>query len=124
MNGRAQREAAERQAIEQQLAGLTFPAGGRPLKPCGTLTAYRRHLRAHEVPCQPCCDANAAASRAYRPGPTKRRPIDTRCGTDGGYQKHVRRREVPCQPCKDAHAKVLREYRARKREEAESCHAS
>lgn len=30
----------------------------RALKPCGTLAAYRRHLRNHEDPCDPCLHAN------------------------------------------------------------------
>ena len=29
----------------------------RPLKPCGTFAAYRRHLRAKETPCKPCRQA-------------------------------------------------------------------
>ena len=35
------------------------------LKPCGTLSAYARHIRKREVPCQPCKDANAARRRDY-----------------------------------------------------------
>lgn len=30
----------------------------RALKPCGTLAAYRRHLRNDEDPCDPCLHAN------------------------------------------------------------------
>ena len=29
----------------------------RPLKPCGTFAAYRRHLKAEEQPCEPCKQA-------------------------------------------------------------------
>jgi len=37
---------------------------GRPAtQPCGTVAAYRRHVRAGEPPCQPCRDAEAARQR-------------------------------------------------------------
>jgi hypothetical protein len=42
------------------------PNGRPPTEPCGTLAAYRRHLRHGEEACQPCKDANAARSREYR----------------------------------------------------------
>jgi 5-methylcytosine-specific restriction endonuclease McrA len=35
------------------------------LKPCGTKSAYSRHIYNKEKPCQPCKDANAAARREY-----------------------------------------------------------
>lgn len=36
------------------------------LSPHGTRPRYRHHLAWGEVPCQACCDGEAAASRAYR----------------------------------------------------------
>lgn len=36
----------------------------REIAPCGTRSAYSRHLRRGETPCQPCRDANADFSRA------------------------------------------------------------
>lgn len=38
----------------------------RGLKPCGTMAAYRRHLRRGEDPCDECREANTAASAASR----------------------------------------------------------
>jgi hypothetical protein len=38
----------------------------RPLKPCGTYPAYKRHLRAREVPCKPCLAAASTAAARYR----------------------------------------------------------
>jgi hypothetical protein len=38
------------------------------LMPCGTVAAYKRHLRYHQVPCQPCADANARREAARRRG--------------------------------------------------------
>lgn len=38
----------------------------RPLRPCGTATAYKRHLNRREVPCDLCCAAHAAAKRDLR----------------------------------------------------------
>jgi len=35
------------------------------LKPCGTLSAYARHIRKKEIPCQPCKEANASRHREY-----------------------------------------------------------
>jgi len=47
----------------------------RPLAPCGTDSAYRRHLRRHEEPGQACRDAHAAETRKYyRPRPKVPRP--------------------------------------------------
>lgn len=37
------------------------------LRPCGTTTAYRRHLRQGGKPCQACRDAEAAYKRFTRP---------------------------------------------------------
>ncbi|OIH84239.1 hypothetical protein BLJ79_12285 [Arthrobacter sp. UCD-GKA] len=34
------------------------------LQPCGTRAAYRRHLRYHETPCEPCKQANRDAANA------------------------------------------------------------
>lgn len=37
---------------------------GRPAtQPCGTVAAYKRHLRNGETPCEPCREANAAHHR-------------------------------------------------------------
>lgn len=39
---------------------------GRPAtQPCGTLAAYRRHLKAGEIPCEACKAANAERTRDY-----------------------------------------------------------
>jgi len=37
----------------------------RKLKPCGTLAAYKRHLRMGEKPCDACTSANTATRKAY-----------------------------------------------------------
>ena len=42
------------------------------MKPCGTLSAYARHIRRREIPCQPCKDANAEAHRNYYKKNSKR----------------------------------------------------
>jgi hypothetical protein len=44
----------------------TRPPGRPPEQPCGTLAAYRRHLRRGEATCQPCKDANAEYGRNQR----------------------------------------------------------
>jgi hypothetical protein len=40
----------------------------RPVQPCGTEAAHKRHLRHRQVPCEPCYAAMAAASRRRRAG--------------------------------------------------------
>lgn len=40
--------------------------GPPPSAPCGTPSAYRRHLRRGEATCQPCRDAWAASIKARR----------------------------------------------------------
>ena len=39
------------------------------MRPCGTLAAYRRHLRHGETPCAECRQANADADRDERQAP-------------------------------------------------------
>lgn len=52
-----------------QYAGTVNPRVRRPVKPCGTDAAYKRHLVKGEVACQPCLDAHAAKYREwYRKG--------------------------------------------------------
>ncbi|MYW48846.1 WhiB family transcriptional regulator [Streptomyces sp. SID161] len=42
------------------------PGAGRPPAPCGTRSAYNRHIRKGEKPCRPCNEANNAAYALYR----------------------------------------------------------
>jgi hypothetical protein len=59
---------ADQQRRYRAARGARTGQPGRPAsQPCGTRAAYRRHLRAGEVPCQPCKDANADYQRARRP---------------------------------------------------------
>ena len=41
-------------------------AAGRPLKPCGTPAAYRRHLAKSETPFEPCATAYRERREAYK----------------------------------------------------------
>lgn len=54
----------------------------KPLQPCGTYTAVRRH-RANNETCTACNEP---------------RP----CGTVPAYRQHHRNGETPCQPCNEA----------------------
>lgn len=40
--------------------------GPPPTAPCGSLSAYRRHLRHKETPCDACKAANAQAQADYQ----------------------------------------------------------
>lgn len=56
------------------------------LKPCGTLAAHMRHIRAGETPCQPCRQVYLARQQTYRERRRERRhatpapqpPVDSR----------------------------------------------
>ena len=78
----------------------------RELKPCGTVAAYMRHIRARELACEPCLAAMSAYTRERR-GYQARKPIV--CGTMAGYSLHARRKEPRCEACLAAR----REYEKR-----------
>ena len=67
---------------------------------CGSLQAYRQHLRLKQPPCQPCKDAGAAHRRTYyRP----RRTVPLKpCGTPAAFERHIFNKETPCDPCRQA----------------------
>ncbi|WP_413102268.1 hypothetical protein [Streptomyces sp. Inha503] len=81
--------------------GLTQPArrrGHRPLAPCGTVSAYQRHVRKHEPIDEACRQANTAAKRKQTGAGKSLEPI-TNHGTTGGYKRHLYRGEAPCEDC-------------------------
>lgn len=93
----------------------------RELRPCGTESAYQRHLRAGEPTCQPCRDAHAEHGRAKRAKSYVRGPYgrdEPKCGTRRGYRRHLRRGEVTCADCCRAEREYRNEYVARRRAEA------
>ena len=58
---------AEYQRRWRQAHGAVAGRVGRPVERlCGTVAAYRRHLRRGETPCQECKDANSAEQRERR----------------------------------------------------------
>lgn len=103
---------------------ITTPGGvrsfqrqpGRPLRPCGTLAAYRRHLRAGETPCVDCSDASRDYTRKAR-GITEPKPLEPH-GTHAAYHRHYRAGIPFCDPCIEAERAYQREakrsIRARK----------
>lgn len=46
--------------------GMRFYAPGREFMPCGTVSAYVRHLRYKEIPCRACKQAHAENAAMYR----------------------------------------------------------
>ncbi|MFE9906455.1 WhiB family transcriptional regulator [Streptomyces achromogenes] len=50
------------------------PAPRRPLAPCGTRSAYQRHLRKKEPPCEACKAANTRDAVEYRRNRSSRVP--------------------------------------------------
>jgi hypothetical protein len=81
------------------------------LKPCGTNAAYNRHIRYGEKACQPCKDAHADHTRAFRPRTRQPAP----CGTATAYRRHYARGEKPCQECVAANSEYKNQWRRKKR---------
>ena len=83
-------------------------------KPCGTLAAYRRHLRHGEIACDDCVRANRDAKQNRgTPTPDRRKPIVH--GTTAGYKQHRYRGEQPCLLCLMAERDKQRARAARRR---------
>lgn len=78
----------------------------KPLAPCGTTAAWRRHRRRGEAPCDACRAANSARTKARRsdvPKPAPKARSVAPHGTQAAYVRHWRRGETPCGPCATAH---------------------
>jgi len=86
----------------------------KPLAPCGTEGAYRRHIRWGQQPCRACSIEHARLQAEYREKAKASRPKPPRelvpCGQESAYRRHLRRNEVPCRACTDAHAAEMRSY--------------
>ncbi len=50
-------------AFRARNGARTGQHGPTPTAPCGTVAAYKRHLRHHEAPCDPCRAAWAEYQR-------------------------------------------------------------
>ncbi|MFC9085317.1 hypothetical protein [Nocardiopsis dassonvillei] len=85
--------------------------------PCGTRSAYKRHILAREKPCDPCREAERVygIERRRRAGAIEREALQP-CGTEAAYSRHRKRGEVPCEACRAAHRDYNRaNYRGRQR---------
>lgn len=94
--------------------GLNDPHRGQTIAPCGTQSAYTRHVKRGEPIDDACRRANTEAKRTKgTPTPSRRQPIEH--GTLKGYRQHNYRGEAACAACLEAH----REYkRNRSRKDA------
>lgn len=63
---RATLAAAQRAEPKSAKPAAKAPGPGRPLAPCGTRSAYQRHLRNREPVDEKCREANAVSAVAYR----------------------------------------------------------
>ncbi|MDL5205084.1 hypothetical protein [Streptomyces sp. ALI-76-A] len=85
-----------------QNIGLTDPHRGQAIAPCGTQSAYTRHVKNGEPIDDACRHANAEAKRTKgTPTPSRRQPIEH--GTLKGYKQHRYRDEQACDKCLEAH---------------------
>lgn len=75
--------------------------------PCGTETAYQRHIRRAEEVCGPCDEAHRVWLVARRT--PREEPV---CGTPAAYRRHCRLGEQACRPCLDAVAEASQVYLA------------
>lgn len=80
---------------------LTDPHRGQTIAPCGTPSAYTRHVKKGEPIDDACRRANAEAKRTKgTPTPGRRQPIAH--GTLKGYKQHLYRGEKACADCLEA----------------------
>lgn len=86
----------------------------RPLAPCGTNSAYLRHIRWGQQPCNACRAAHAATEAKRRARQVKPPRELVPCGRESAYRRHLRRNEVPCKACCEAHTAEIRSYLQRK----------
>ncbi|WP_086768150.1 hypothetical protein [Streptomyces bobili] len=92
--------------------GLKDPHRGQTIAPCGTQSAYTRHVKRGEPIDDACRRANAEAKRTKgTPTSSRRQPIEH--GTLKGYQQHRYRSETACAECLDAH-RLYKRNRSRK----------
>lgn len=84
------------------------PKPRKVLSPCGTLTAYYRHVKKKEPVDDACRKAATDAQRERREA--KRRAIP-QCGTRPGYRKHRRNNEPACDACRQANSDADRRLR-------------
>lgn len=81
--------------------GLTDPHRGQTIAPCGTQSAYTRHVKNGDPIDDACRRANTEAKRTKgTPTPSRRKPIDH--GTLKGYKQHLYRGEKACASCLEA----------------------
>jgi len=87
--------------------GFKDPHRGQTIAPCGTQSAYTRHVRLNEPIDDACRRANTEAKRTKGvPTPNRRQPIDH--GTLKGYKQHRYRDEDVCAECLEAHRAYYR----------------
>jgi hypothetical protein len=96
--------------------GLTGPRRGQAIAPCGTPSAYSRHVKKGEPIDDACRKANTEAKRTKGvPTPSRRQPIAH--GTLKGYKQHRYRGETACAGCLEANRLYVAD-RSRKYAEA------
>lgn len=85
----------------------------RPLQPCGTPAAYKRHRVRGEQACDACKAAENRAQqqrRGYVAKHVPRAPLQP-CGTRAAYERHRTHGEKPCEACKAANSERSRQRR-------------
>jgi hypothetical protein len=94
--------------------GLRRLPNNQPLRPHGTIAAYKRHLTNGDPPCTPCREANNADKRGRKANPDRsHKPITH--GTTAGRAAHIYRGEQPCEPCIQAYREYSRKRAATRR---------
>ena len=92
--------------------GLTDPHRGQAIAPCGTPSAYHRHVKNGEPIDDACRRANteykAAQNRRPVVAPAKLKHIAH--GTLKGYKQHRYRGEQACVECLEAHRLYKRDH--------------
>jgi hypothetical protein len=82
--------------------------------PCGTDSAYNRHLRRGEEPDVACREAHRKKAESERRKKGIKPAKVAQCGTVSGYGRHRRDGEEACTACKQAEAEAALTRRRRK----------
>lgn len=115
----------------QRQAGEFSPRARKPVLPCGTDAAYRRHLYHKETPCAPCAAEHKRFTAEYNAAyaamtPEERAAVNAAkhplspCGARSAYARHQSRGEPIDDACREARCEYQNDVRARKREAARS----
>lgn len=96
------------------------PRKPREVKPCGSISAYDRHRRSGEQPCEKCLEAkrvyNRELAKKRRSGNHKStRALPREHGSERGVHQHYRYSDKVCDLCKPYALQISRNKAAKRK---------